>query len=285
MDSSNVTVVIPAFNEEQAIGNVVLSLIDLLSEAEIIVIDDGSTDDTAQVAGEAGARVISHEYQRGYGASLKTGTHASEREHVLFCDGDGQHTAEDAAKLVEACDGYDLVIGVRDSNSNRPLSRRPGKFVLKFFAELLSGTKIPDVNSGLRIFRRETLMRYLHLMPEGFSFSTTSTFAILKSNRRFKHVPITVKPRIGRSSVNQVKHGLQTLMLILRLAVLFEPLKVFLSVSGFLFLLSLISFTLDLFHESGIADTTVLLSIATVIIFMSGLLCDQVSAMRREKHE
>lgn len=177
------------------------------------------------------------------------------------------------------------MVGARNSDSHQPIIRRPGKFVMKKFAELLAGTTIPDLNSGLRIFKRDTLMRYLHLMPDGFSFSTTSTFAIMKSNRKYKYIPIKVKKRTGKSTVNQLKHGPQALLLILRLAVLFEPLKVFLSVSGILAVLSIVSFALDFFSTGGIADTTVLLSIATIIIFMCGLLCDQVSAMRREKHE
>lgn len=285
MNHLNISIIIPAFNEEAAIGNVIKSLKLEFPECEIIAIDDGSTDATAVKAEAEGAIVIRHDKNLGYGASLKTGTRAASGEYVLFCDGDGQHSVEDVKKLIKECDDYDLVVGARDSDSHQPLLRRPGKVVMRKFAELLAGTKIPDLNSGLRIFKRDTLMRYLHLMPDGFSFSTTSTFAIMKSNRKYKYLPIKVKKRAGKSTVNQLKHGPQSLLLILRLAVLFEPLKVFLGVSGILFVLSIISFLLDFFSTGGIADTTVLLSIATIIIFMCGLLCDQVSAIRREKHE
>lgn len=286
MDAAKVSIVIPAFNEERAIGEVVGSLVARFPEAEIIVVNDGSTDETAPVAGAAGAKVISHAFQRGYGSALRTGTLTATREYVLFCDGDGQHSAEDAGALIARCDGHDLVIGMRGSDSHRTLSRRPGKFLLGAFANFLAGVKIPDLNSGLRIFKRETLRAYLHLMPPGFSFSATSTFAIIKGNRNYTYVPIRAEKRIGKSSVRQLKHGPLSLMLILRLAVLFEPLKVFLPVAGVLFLLCLLSFGIDLFlNKSGIADTTVILSIATIIIFMFGLLCDQVSAIRREKHE
>jgi glycosyltransferase involved in cell wall biosynthesis len=285
MDASIVSIVIPAFNEEKAIGPVVDALHSKFPEAELIVVDDGSTDGTAEYATSSGAKVIKHEFQRGYGASLRTGTEAATREHVLFCDGDGQHSAEDVEKLIAACGDHDLIIGVRGSDSHQSLLRRPGKFLLRLVVNFLAGTKIPDFNSGLRIFRRDVLKRYLHLMPNGFSFSTTSTFAILKGNRRISYVPITVQKRVGKSTVSQLKHGPQTIMLVLRLAVLFEPLKVFLWVAGVLLLLSLVSFAIDLANKSGIADTTVILSIATIIIFMFGLLCDQVSAIRREKHE
>ena len=285
MKPSNVSIIIPAFNEEEVIGSVVESIHAAFPESEIIVINDGSTDNTAGEIVASGVIVLNHDHNRGYGASLKTGTRAATRDYILFCDGDGQHSVEDVRRLINECDGYDLVVGARNSDSHQPIIRRPGKVVMRKFAELLAGTKIPDLNSGLRIFKRDTLMRYLHLMPDGFSFSTTSTFAIMKSNRKYKYIPIKVKKRAGKSTVNQLKHGPQALLLILRLAVLFEPLKVFLGVSGILFVLSIVSFALDFFSTGGIADTTVLLSIATIIIFMCGLLCDQVSAMRREKHE
>lgn len=285
MTSSNVSIIIPAFNEAEVISSVMTSIHTAFPDSEIILVNDGSTDNTAGEIAATGVIVLHHDHNRGYGASLKTGVHAATRDYVLFCDGDGQHSVEDVGRLIKECDDYDLVVGARNSDSHQPIIRRPGKVVMKKFAELLAGTKIPDLNSGLRIFKRDTLMRYLHLMPDGFSFSTTSTFAIMKSNRKYKYIPIKVKKRTGKSTVNQLKHGPQALLLILRLAVLFEPLKVFLGVSGILFILSAVSFALDFFSTGGIADTTVLLSIATIIIFMSGLLCDQVSAMRREKHE
>lgn len=285
MNTSNISIIIPAFNEAEVIGSIVNSIHSAFPESEIIVVNDGSTDSTAGEIVASGVIVLNHDHNRGYGASLKTGTRAATRDYILFCDGDGQHSVEDVRRLINECDGYDLVVGARNSDSHQPIIRRPGKVVMKKFAELLAGTTIPDLNSGLRIFKRDTLMRYLHLMPDGFSFSTTSTFAIMKSNRKYKYIPIKVKKRTGKSTVNQFKHGPQALLLILRLAVLFEPLKVFLGVSGILFVLSIVSFALDFFSTGGIADTTVLLSIATIIIFMCGLLCDQVSAMRREKHE
>lgn len=283
---SQVSFVIPALNEEAAVAGVVTSLRTRYPESEIIVINDGSKDATAQRAAEAGARVISHDFQRGYGASLRTGTEAAQGPYVLYCDGDGQHSVENVAVLIEACNGHDMVVGARTALSHAPLTRRPGKWVLRRFANYLAGRKIPDLNSGLRIVKKETIMRYIHLMPTGFSFSTTSTFAMIKTNRRLKYVPITTAKRIGTSSVSQFRHGPQTMMLMLRLTVLFEPLKVFLTVSGILALLTVVSFTVNLlFGKKGIAEGTVMLAVSSVIIFMCGLLCDQVSALRREKHE
>lgn len=287
MKADHVSIIIPVLNEEVSVATVVESLISKFPTAEIIVVDDGSSDNTAQLAKETGAIVLSHERTRGYGAALKTGIEASSRGYMLFCDGDGQHTAEDVGRLIEACDGFDMVVGKRNRESHVPFTRRLGKYILKKFANFLAGQRIPDLNSGLRILRKDILMKYIHLMPKGFSFSTTSTFAFLKSNRNVKYLRITVKKRAGTSIVRQWKHGPQTLMLMLRLTVLFEPLKVFLSVAAFLFLLSLTSLTIDLVVSGakGIGDTTVMLSISTLLVFMFGLLCDQVSSLRRESHD
>jgi glycosyltransferase involved in cell wall biosynthesis len=287
MNLRSVTIIIPALNEERAVGDVVRSLLAKAPEAEVIVVNDGSTDSTECVAKAAGARVLSHRNQSGYGAALRTGVLAAAREYVVFCDADGQHSADEVLKVIHECDGHDMVIGSRTQESHVPLLRRPGKFIVRAFANYLAGERIPDLNSGLRMLRRDVLLRYLHLMPRGFSFSTTSTFAFMKSHRTIKYVPITVCKRVGSSTVRQWKHGPQTLMLMLRLTVLFEPLRVFLTVSGGLFVLSLVSLILDCRYAGTykIGQTTVLLSLATLLVFMFGLLCDQVSALRREFHE
>ena len=287
MDVNKVSIIIPALNERESIKKVVISLVKKFSEAEIIVIDDGSIDNTGSLAIEAGARVIKHDKTYGYGASIRTGTLASNREYVLFCDADGQHLADDVEHLIKEIDDYDMVVGVRGKTSHVPILRAPGKLALKLFANFLAGERIPDLNSGLRIIKKEILKKYMHLMPRGFSFSTTSTFALLKGNYRIKWVPITVRKREGKSSVRQWKHGPQILMLMLRLSILFEPLKIFLIISAVLLLSTITSFIIDILSakETGISDGTVTLSIATLLVFLFGLLCDQVSALRREIHE
>lgn len=288
MTPDHVSIVIPAFNEAAAIGPVIEGLRARFPESELLVIDDGSKDATAQIAETAGARVIRHPRNRGYGAALRTGTLKAERTFVLFCDSDGQHSTDDVARVMEACDAdCDMVVGARNRASHVPLARRPGKFILRSVADYLAGQKIPDLNSGLRMVRRDALVKYLHLMPRGFSFSTTSTFAMLKTDHHVKWVPITVTERIGTSTVRQWKHGPQTLLLILRLTVLFEPLKVFLQLAACMFALDVFSFILDLISYSKLhlSPTTVLLATATLLIFLFGLLCDQISAVRRELHE
>jgi glycosyltransferase involved in cell wall biosynthesis len=287
MMNERVTVVIPAWNEAGAVGSVVRRLREALPEVEILVVDDGSTDGTGAEAEAAGARVVRHEKNRGYGASLKTGVlTAVEATYVLFCDADGQHRIEDVQRVLAHAGQCDMAVGARTRDSHAPVNRRPGKWVLRRFANYLACQEIPDFNSGLRLIRRSLLLNYLHLMPDGFSFSTTSTFALLKSGRAIHWEPIMVAPRVGESSVRQWKHGPQTLMLILRLTVLFDPLRVFLHVSAVLGLLTLVSLVKDVLKTpwDGLGAVTTICAIATVLIFLFGLLCDQVSAIRRELH-
>ena len=280
-----VTVIIPAFNEAEAIADVVRGLVERYPDYEILVVNDGSKDDTGRLAAEAGATVVTHDWNRGYGAALRTGIREARAPVVCFFDADGQHDPEDVGRLVAEIGHYQMVVGARTQDSHQPLSRRPGKWVLRTFADFLTGVRIPDLNSGLRAFQREVILKYLHLMPSGFSFSTTSTFAMLKSGRPVKWVPITVAKRVGKSSVSQIRHGFQTLLLMLRLTTLFEPLKVFLPVSFLLLGTAALFTAINWVQGGGITDTTTILTVAFVIVFMMGLVIDQVTAMRREKHE
>jgi len=287
MNASDVTVIIPAYNEAEAIGSVVEGLLSRSADIEVIVVDDASTDETPSLAKRAGARVFSHERTRGYGSSLRTGIRAAARPYVLSCDGDGQHSPEDVFALIAGIGSADMAVGVRGRDSHSAVSRRPGKFFLNRFADFLAGQHIPDLTSGLRVIRRDVILKYLHLMPKGFSFSATSTFALMKSDHAIKWLPITVVKRRGKSTVRQWKHGPQALLLILRLTILFEPLKVFLTIDGLLLFLTFVSFALDLTAGEGfgVGEVTVALSIATLMVFLFGLVCDQVSALRREIHD
>ena len=176
---------IPALNEEQSIERVVRGLVKSFPNSEIIVVNDGSTDKTEILAGQAGALVLNHDSPRGYGAALRSGILASTRDFVLFCDGDGQHRIEDVARVMAECSHCSMGVGARTTDSHVPINRRPGKFIIQYWANILARQKIPDINSGLRIIEKSVLLRCL-LMPTGFSFSTTSTFALLKGNYAVK---------------------------------------------------------------------------------------------------
>jgi len=287
MIQKEVSIIVPALNEEQSIEQVVRGLVTSFPSSEIIVVNDGSTDKTEMLANQAGALVVNHDSPRGYGAALRSGVLASTRDFVLFCDADGQHRIEDVARVMAECSNCSMVVGARTTNSHVPINRRPGKFIIQHWANILANQKIPDINSGLRIIEKYVLLKCLHLMPTGFSFSTTSTFALMKGNYAVKWVPITVQARKGDSTVKQLRHGPETMMLMLRLTVLFEPLRVFLFVTFVLFGISLSSFAYDMIATNfqKVSITTEFFSISTLLVFLFGLLCDQVSALRREFHE
>ena len=292
-NKGKISIIMPAYNEASAIGEVLDKLIPTAKENrwEVIVVDDGSNDGTGKIAEEHGAKVLTHPSNRGYGASLSTGVRATNADVVVFIDSDGQQDQSDIPRLLEHIGQYDMVAGTRTKDSYIDLHRRLGKRILKWFADYLAKEKIPDINSGFRAFRRDILLRYLHLMPQGFSFSTTSTLAMLKGDHQIKWIPIKTTKRIGTSTVKQLKHGPETIMLMLRLTVLFDPLRVFLPVSGILMLLAIIATVAniiqDLLNEiyrMAVPTTALFLGISAVIVFMLGLLTDQVSAIRREQH-
>ena len=287
MIQKEVSIIVPALNEEQSIEQVVRGLVTSFPSSEIIVVNDGSTDKTEMLANQAGALVVNHDSRRGYGAALRSGILASTRDFVLFCDADGQHRIEDVARVMAECSNCSMVVGARTTNSHVPINRRPGKFIIQHWANILANQKIPDINSGLRIIEKYVLLKCLHLMPTGFSFSTTSTFALMKGNYAVKWVSITVQARKGESTVKQLRHGPETMMLMLRLTVLFEPLRVFLFVTFVLFGISLSSFAYDMIATNfqKVSITTEFFSVSTLLVFLFGLLCDQVSALRREFHE
>lgn len=275
---------IPAYNEENALGGVLDELAGAKGCKEIIVVDDGSTDQTAEVARRRGVRVISHPYNRGYGAALKTGIQAAATEYIICCDADGQHHLADVTRIAAQADKYDMVVGARDGESHKQLTRMPGKKILGWFANLLAGRRIPDLNSGLRSFRTATIRRYLHMMPEGFSFSTTSTLAMFRTGASVQYVPISTRPRGGRgSSVKIFRDGFGVLMLIVNLTVLFNPMRVFLPLSFAFLLASAIYFLVyAITVRLHVTESMVLLFTTGIILFFLGVVCEQVSAIRRE---
>jgi glycosyltransferase involved in cell wall biosynthesis len=286
----SVTIIIPAHNEEGAIGDVLTRLRANLpiGVTEIIVVDDGSTDRTADIAEGCGVRVLRQPTNRGYGASLKAGIRAATTEYVLTMDADGQHRLEDVAKLcqtvADAAHPPDCVIGHRVQLLHSPLWRMPGKWFLTRLARVLTQRKIPDLNSGLRIVRRDVLQRYIHLCPSGFSFSTTITVALLSRNYAVQFVPIQVERRIGKSMVN-VKAGFQAILLVLRLASLFNPLRIFLPISMLSILVGIAWAVPYVIQGEGITVAAMLSFLTGVILFGLGLICDQVASLRLERYE
>jgi glycosyltransferase involved in cell wall biosynthesis len=286
--TDTISIILPAFNEEKSIANVLKGLDDWRDRAEIIVVDDCSTDRTAQIAEHAGARVIRHRVNKGYGGALKTGIRAATGEIIVMMDADSEHDASQIASLLDALGDNDMVVGARGKGSNAPLLRRPGKWVLFQVANYLAQTQIPDLNSGLRAFRKEVVQKFLHILPNGFSFTTTVTLALYKAGYSIVYVPIITTPRVGSpSTVNPIRDGLNTLMLIIRIIALFDPLRVFVPTSAVLFFTGIVYWIADNLTRNhlNIPTGALMLVLASIMIFMFGILADQVSAIRREKYE
>jgi glycosyltransferase involved in cell wall biosynthesis len=280
------TIVIPAFNEAQAIGSVIDRLQTSCADfvQEIIVVDDGSRDRTAHVAEKAGAYVIRHKQNKGYGASLKTGIRHAQTEFILTMDADGQHRVEDVSGLWELAETSDMVVGQRTSLIHSPLWRMPGKWLLWSMANYLTGRRIPDLNSGLRLIRRDVALRYLHLCPSGFSFSTTITMALLSRSYSVTYVPIQVEKRVGKSTVS-ITTGLDTIILILRVASLFNPLRIFVPSSLLIGLTGLVWGIPFALAGRGVSVGAMLAIVTAILLFGLGLLCDQISQLRLERFE
>jgi glycosyltransferase involved in cell wall biosynthesis len=279
------SILVPAYNEELGIA----ATLDRLKEvaaplrAEIIVIDDGSSDRTAALATAAGVRVLRHDMNRGYGASLKTGIRNTDADLVCITDADGTYPCERIGDLVAHMDRYDMVVGARTgANVAIPLIRRPAKKALNLLANVLTGQRIPDLNSGLRVFKKACAERYMHLFPSGFSFTTTLTMAMLNDDFLVKFVPIDYFARSGESKIRALRDTYGFFMLILRMTVIFKPLKIFLPVTAVLLALTATTGIVDAARGSaGLSDKTVILSLATLFVFLAGLLADAIASRGR----
>lgn len=285
------SIVIPAYNEAQAIGEVLEQICrePALVEAEIVVVDDGSTDGTAdQVRRFPRPRLVKHMRNTGYGAALSTGVKTSSGDYVLWFDADGQHRVQDLVLVAQTMlqENLDYCIGRRDRSSFQVSDRKLGKFILSAAVRLAAGSAIHDYNSGLRGFKREVIKKYLHLLPKGFGASTTTSLILIERRYYGREVPITVQSRIGKSSVNQLRDGFQSLMLILRLFLLFKPMQFF-GGSGLIFILvgAAYGFAKAFVNRQGFPVLVALVIIFGIQAVFFGFLADQISSLRREKFE
>lgn len=274
------SIVIPALDEADAIGAVVGSLMTAAPWREVLVIDDGSVDDTAQRAADAGARVIRHPYNKGNGAAVKTGIRNATGEFVLIVDADGQHRPEDACRVTARLGEYDLVVGARSAATQATAARRGGNAMLNRFAGHLTGRPIPDLTSGFRGARREYLREFIHMLPNGFSTPTTTTLAFIKAGYNVAFEPIEARARVGRSKIRLARDGAKFFLILLKIVTIFSPLRVFVPVSLFAFAVGAAYGVVNFVIDGRIPNGAVLLILFAVIVFLVGLVSEQISTLR-----
>jgi glycosyltransferase involved in cell wall biosynthesis len=281
-DAAATSVVIPAFNEAAAIGPLVTDLRAAATWREILVIDDGSTDDTAARAESAGARVLRHPYNKGNGASVKTGIRQATGACILVIDADGQHPPTDALRLISHLDPYDLVVGARSPETQASSARRLGNRLLNGIASYLTERPIPDLTSGFRAARRDCLLEFLHLLPNGFSTPTTTTLAFMKAGYSVRFEPIDARPRTGHSKIRLASDGIGFFLILLKVITIYSPLRIFLPVSATAFAVGGAYAVWTIFTQSHVTNSSVLLILLSVVIFLIGLVSEQISSMRFE---
>lgn len=276
-----VSIVIPAFNEENAVQKVIAELQDVLRQhgvsPEIIVVDDGSTDATAKMAAAGGARVLRHRSNRGYGAALKTGIAAASNEYVVITDADGTYPAQYIPQLLEHLDRADMVVGARTGkNVKIPLVRRPAKLVLNLLANYLTKSRIPDLNSGLRAFRRDIVMQYFAILPDQFSWTTTITLAMHCDKYAVSYQPIDYRQRRGRSKIVPWDAG-SFFALILRTVMLFRPIRVFFPIVLVCLSYGIAKMVIDLIHQPNISASAQIALMSALLILLIGMLGDAIA--------
>ena len=281
MNDPWLSVVIPAYNEEETISKTLNDLgvvLDGIKKSyEIMVVDDGSNDNSVEVVKRIkNVKLIQHPYNKGYGAALKTGIKHATSDLILTIDADGTYPAKDAPRLLEHVDEYDMVVGSRTGrNVNIQLYRRPAKWFLSKLANYLSGTKIPDINSGMRIFRREDAKKFFNILPSGFSFTTTMTLAYFSNGYNVKYVPIDYYERKGKSKIKPFRDGFNFIMLMIKVTMYFNPLKIFTPVAVVLFGMGLFFLVRGLMNHN-ISDLPVMLILTSIQIGVLGLLADLI---------
>jgi glycosyltransferase involved in cell wall biosynthesis len=283
-DPTTTSVIVPALNED-AITEVVTALRTSAAWHEVIVVDDGSTDGTGERAAAAGAVVVRHPYNKGNGAAVKSGIRRATGTHVLIVDGDGQHRPADAERLVSRLAEYDLVVGARSTRTQATAMRRLGNAALNWLASYLTERRIPDLTSGFRAARRECLLEFLHLMPNGFSTPTTTTMAFIKAGYSVCFEPIEAEQRTGKSKIKLAKDGAKFFLILLKIITIFSPLRIFVPVAAVTFGVGSLYGLWTIWHESHITNSSVLLIILSVIIFLVGLVSEQISALRFERRQ
>lgn len=281
----SLSIVIPAKNESSAIGSVVAAAREAHPDAEIIVVDDGSDDNTAEIAMSMGATVVQHPESLGNGAAVKAGARIASGEIIAFMDGDGQHDPKELAPLLQKLDeGYDMVVGARNMGSHANVGRLFANGLYNGVASLLTSRRILDLTSGFRVARATLFKEFLYLLPNGFSYPTTITMAFLRAGYPLCYVPIEAARRVGKSHIRPLRDGLRFLVIIFKVATLYAPLKIFAPVSGLFFTLGLGYYAYTYTTTGRFTNMSMLIISAAVIVFLIGLISEQITALTYKKN-
>ena len=280
-----VTILLPAYNEAGVIGETIRAIRALHPDFEILVVDDGSTDNTMREAMEAGANVWPHPYNMGNGAAIKSGLRCARGEWVLMMDADGQHKPEDIARLLEHKDRYDMVVGARTRQSETSAHRDLANWVYNRFASYVTQFKVEDLTSGFRLVRLSVARQFIYLLPNTFSYPSTLTLGYLRSGRTVKYIPIQTKARVGKSKIKLLKDGARFFLIITKIASLFSPFRVFLPISMGFFVTGLCYYAYTFLTQGRFTNMSALLFNSSIIIFMIGLVAEQISQMRYDRVE
>ena len=284
MSDPAVSVIIPAYNEGNTIADIVKQVRSLYPDFEVIVVNDGSTDDTISEAQKAGALVYSHPYNIGNGAAIKSGIRVATGDILVFMDGDGQHDPRDIARLLEYFPDFDMVVGARSLGDQASLGRALGNKIYNWFASYVAKFSIKDLTSGYRAVKSNVARNFLYLLPNTYSYPTTLTLGTLRSGMSVKYVPVKIKKRkTGSSNIKMVKDGVRFFMIITRICTLYSPMRVFLPVSFVMFLLGLINYIYTFIIRSRFTNMSVFLFVTAIVIFMMSLISEQICQMRFER--
>jgi glycosyltransferase involved in cell wall biosynthesis len=281
-----ISIVLPAKNESLAIGQTIMQIQELQLAHEIIVVNDGSTDQTQQVAESAGAKVLTHPYSKGNGAAIKTGARTATGDIIIFMDADGQHDPQDIPHLLEKIEqGYDLVVGARQKGSQASVGRGIANALYNNLATYMTEQKVEDLTSGFRAVRADKFREFLYLLPNGFSYPTTSTMAFFRAGYSVTYVPIHAAKRIGKSHIQPLKDGVRFFLIIFKIATLFSPLKMFLPIAMLLFMMATGWYGYTLWDAGRFTNMSALLYTGSIMIFLMGLISEQITALMYKDSE
>lgn len=277
---SDVSIVIPAKNEALGLNEFLPRLVEIAKGSEIILVNDGSTDNTADIAAQYGLKVVSHPYSKGNGAAIKTGARAATGEVVVFMDGDGQHNPEDIPRLLEQMNsGYDMVVGARNNASQASFSRFAGNKLYNRLATFMVDRKVEDLTSGFRAVDRKKFIEFLYLLPNGFSYPTTITMSFFRAGYSVSYLPIVANKREGSSHISLVRDGIKFLLIIFKVGTLYSPLKIFFPMASFFLLSGIFYYLYTLISFGRFTNMSMLLLVTSVIIFLIGLVSEQITSL------